>query len=185
MHKDKSDEEIVELLKAGNKDIFAEIIDRYESKMVRYGSRYFKDKEDVTDLVQDVFVKVYTNIKSFSSGERFSPWIYRIAHNTFVNKIAWKSIRNYISIDADEFLPHSLPAPENVMRESIKREERELMSSHIAELPEKYKTPLILFFYEDQSYEEISEVLKIPISTVGVRIKRGKDKLKELLHHYE
>ena len=51
MHKDKSDEEIVELLKTGNKDIFAEIIDRYESKMVRYGSRYFKDKMAKIDTI--------------------------------------------------------------------------------------------------------------------------------------
>lgn len=176
-----SDESLATNLQAGNKQAFEILIDRYQEKMSRYAKRFFADKADVEDLVQDVFLKVYVNINSYNNSQRFSPWIYRIAHNTFVNKIAWKSVRKLVSIDTDEIFTLSLASPENVERESIKREEREQMEKHLQKLDEKYRTPIFLFFYEELSYEEIAEVLKIPINTVGIRILRGKDKLKKLL----
>lgn len=175
------DEEVVLLVQNGNSNAYAEIMKRYEPKMKRYATRFFREKEEIIDLVQDVFIKVYTNIQSFDKTQRFSPWIYRIAHNEFVNKIAWKSIRNFVHIDADEFLPQVLPAKEDVMRDAIKENEKSLMEKYLSELPDKYKTPIIMFYYEDMSYEEISETLQIPPNTVGVRIKRGKDKLKEII----
>lgn len=177
----ETDEELALSLQQGVQSALSDLIDRYQDKMFRYAKRFFNDKEDAQDLVQDVFLKVYVNINSFDTRAKFSSWIYRIAHNTFVNKIAWKSIRRTISLDADEIFTLQIPSVENVERESIKREEKEEMEKHLELLDEKYRTPLILFFYQDLSYEEISEVLKIPINTVGIRILRGKEKLKKHL----
>lgn len=175
------DEEVVVRVQAGEAELFGEVMHRYEPKIRRYAQRYFREREEITDLVQDVFIKVYENIQSFDASQRFSPWIYRIAHNEFVNKIAWKSIRNFVPIEGDELFPLQLPAPENVMRQAIAEDEKQLMEKYLAELDDKYKTPIIMFYYEDLSYEEISEILKIPVNTVGVRIKRGKDRLKEII----
>lgn len=178
-----NDEEIVALVQNGDQNAYGEIMKRYEAKMKRYATRFFREKEEITDLVQDVFVKAYVNIQSFDKSQRFSPWIYRIAHNEFVNKIAWKSIRNFVQIDGDELLPLTLAAPENVMREAVKSDEKNIMEKYLSELPDKYKTPIIMFYYEDLSYDEISEILQIPPNTVGVRIKRAKDKLKEIIEN--
>ena len=176
-----SDEALAAHLQSGQKSAFEALIDRYQEKICRYAKRFFADKEDVEDLVQDVFLKVYVNINSYDKNQRFSPWIYRIAHNTFVNKIAWKSVRKLVSIDTDEVFTLSLASPENVERESIRREEREQMERHLKSLDSKYREPLVLFFYEELSYEEIADILKIPINTVGIRILRGKNKLKKIL----
>jgi RNA polymerase sigma-70 factor (ECF subfamily) len=176
------DEEVVVLVQNGNNEAFAEVMKRYEQKMRRYANRFFREKEEVTDLVQDVFIKVYTNIQSFDKTQRFSPWIYRIAHNEFVNKIAWKSIRNYVPIDTEDFIPQ-FAAEENTMREAVKSDEKKLMEEYLSELDDKYKTPIIMFYYEDLSYDEISEILLIPPNTVGVRIKRGKDQLKKVIEN--
>jgi RNA polymerase sigma-70 factor (ECF subfamily) len=133
------------------------------------------------------FLKVYTNILSFDAKQRFSPWIYRIAHNECVNKLSWKSLRNFISldIDVDEILPdfvtEKLHAPQNVEKEFELNFHKESLGKYIGELDTKYKDPVILYFLEDMSYEEISDILKIPVSTVGIRIKRGKEKLKTIL----
>lgn len=181
IEKELSDETLAKNVQGGDHPSFALLIDRYQAKMERYAKRFFQDREDVTDMVQDVFVKTYVNINSFDPGQRFSPWIYRIAHNTFVNKISWKSVRKLVSIDSDEIFTLSLASNENVERESIKREEKEQIDKHINALDEKYREPILLFFYEELSYEEIAEVLKIPINTVGIRILRGKEKLKKLL----
>jgi RNA polymerase sigma-70 factor (ECF subfamily) len=176
-----TDESLAQMVQGGSHQAFEILIERFGEKMTRYAKRFFSDKEDVEDLVQDVFLKVYVNINSYDAKQRFSPWIYRIAHNTFVNKIAWKSIRKLVSIDADEIFAPTLVAPENVERESIRREEREQMEVHLEKLDRKYKDPLLLFFYEELSYEEIADILKIPTNTVGIRILRGKEKLKKIL----
>ena len=175
------DEEVVILVQNGNKDAYAEILNRFEPKIKKYAYRFFRDKEEITDLVQDVFIKAYVNLQSYNSSMRFNPWIYRIAHNEFVNKIAWKSIRKLVPIDSDELIPLAISAPEDVMRDALKEDEKRMMEGHLSQLDDKYKTPIILFYYDDLSYDEISDVLCIPPNTVGVRIKRGKDKLKEII----
>jgi RNA polymerase sigma-70 factor (ECF subfamily) len=182
-----TDEEIIKQVQAGNKNIYAEILERYESKIERYIKRYLQREDEVIDMVQDIFIKVYTNIKSFDTDQRFSPWIYRIAHNECVNKLSWKSLRNFVSldIDVDEILPQfvteKLIASENTEKEFEINFHKENLDKYVQQLDIKYKDPIILFFLEDLTYEEISDVLKIPVSTVGIRIKRGKDKLREIL----
>jgi RNA polymerase sigma-70 factor (ECF subfamily) len=175
------DEEIVVLVQNGNKDAYAEILNRFEPKIKRYAFRFFKDKEEITDMVQDVFIKAYVNLQSFDPAMRFNPWIYRIAHNEFVNRIAWKSIRKFVPIDSDELIPLAISAPEDVMRDALQSDEKRIMEKYLSELDDKYKTPIILFYYDDLTYEEISDILQIPPNTVGVRIKRGKDRLKDII----
>lgn len=175
------DEEIVILVQNGNKDAYGEILNRFEPKIKRYAYRFFRDKEEVTDMVQDVFIKAYVNLQSFDATQKFNPWIYRIAHNEFVNRIAWKSIRKFVPIDSDELIPLAISAPEDVMRDALKEDDKRIMEQYLSQLDDKYKTPIILFYYDDLSYEEISDILQIPPNTVGVRIKRAKDKLKEII----
>ena len=177
-----SDEQIALLVQKGDKDAYGILIERYEAKMKRYAFRFFREKEEITDLVQDVFIKVYTNLQSFDTTQKFNSWIYRIAHNEYVNKIAWKSIRKFVPIDSDELIPLAISAPENVMRDAIEKNEKEVMEGYLSQIDDKYKTPIIMFYYEDMSYDEISDILQIPSNTVGVRIKRGKDKLKQIIN---
>lgn len=176
-----SDEEVVVLVQNGNKDAYGEILKRFEPKIKRYANRFFREKEDIIDMVQDVFIKAYINLQSYNPQMRFNPWIYRIAHNEFVNKIAWKSIRKLVPIDSDELIPLAISAPEDVMRDALQEDDKRVMEKYLSQLDDKYKTPIILFYYDDLSYEEISDILQIPPNTVGVRIKRGKDKLKVII----
>jgi RNA polymerase sigma-70 factor (ECF subfamily) len=184
-----TDEEIVLQIQKGNKDLYEEILNRYEKKIAQYIKRFLYEQNDRTDILQDIFIKVYINIKSFDTKLRFNSWIYRIAHNECINKISWKSLRNFVSIDKEELLPSFaldyLVAKENVEKEFEQNFSKTEMEKHLKELDEKYRAPVILYFLEDMSYEEIGEILKIPISTVGIRIKRGKDKLKNILEQIE
>src|SRR3989339_486495 len=171
---EKSDEEIVDLVKTGNQEAFAVLIDRYIEKIKRYGRRFVYEKSNLDDLVQDVFIKVYSNIQSFSSDRKFSPWIYRIAHNEFVNAIRKKAYENLIPVDFDTFLPQVLakesPADDfdfNLLRESIERS--------LADLDVKYREVIVLYFFEELDYKTIADILAIPVATVGVRLKRAKE----------
>lgn len=170
---DKTDEEIALLVQNGNAEAFGELVDRYEAKIKRYAKKFISSHEDQKDLVQDVFMKAYVNIKSFDTNRKFSPWIYRIGHNEFVNAFKKKLSDKIFPFDLDLLLPHPI-AKETADSEITKSEQKIILDKCIDKLSPKYREPLILYYYEDMNYKEIADILQIPISTVGVRINRGK-----------
>jgi len=179
MSKIDSDEDIVRLVKAGDTESFGELMQRYEAKMVRYAGRFLFGYEDIKDLVQEVFIKAYRNLHSFDTSKRFSPWLYRIAHNEFINAIKKKGKEPVPFFDFDTVFPHPI-APEVSDRGAREREAREIVEGYLEKIGPKYREPLVLYYFEELSYKEIAEVLRIPVATVGVRIKRAKDILKKI-----
>ena len=85
-----TDEEIAKSVQEGETDLFGILIERYEAKMLRYARKFLFDYEDAQDAMQNVFAKTYVNIQSFDTDKRFSSWLYRIAHNEFINTIRKK-----------------------------------------------------------------------------------------------
>ena len=180
-----SDETIVKAVQGGDVDAFGELISRYEDKLKRYARKFLSYEEDIEDLVQDVFIKTYTNIRSFDTSLRFSPWIYRIAHNTFVNELKRKHAGGFSLFSIDEILPF-LPAQETADSDTLNAELRKEIDTLLRELPPKYREVIVLHYLEELSYQEISDILQIPVTTVGVRLTRSRQKLQELYitqHH--
>ncbi len=176
-----SDEEIAARVQRGDVAAFGMLVERYEEKMMRYGRRFLFGADDMKDLVQDVFLKAYVNIQSFDPARRFSPWIYRIAHNEFVNALKKKSGKELLFsfFDFDTLFPH-LAAEETADHEINNKELRKILDQCLDKLDSKHREPLILYYYEDMDYKAIADVLQIPISTVGVRLRRGKEMLKKV-----
>jgi RNA polymerase sigma factor (sigma-70 family) len=175
-----TDETIAKAVQAGDGIAYGELIVRYEPKLKRYARKFLSRAEDVEDLVQDVFIKAYEHIQSFDSSLRFSPWIYRIAHNVFVNELRRKSRYGFGVFDADVILP-LLPASETADGEVLGDELRSVLDTQLEKLSPKYREVLVLHYFEGLSYQEISEVLKIPVNTVGVRMTRARAKLRDLM----
>lgn len=180
--KDLNDEEIALLVQKGNTAIYEVLISRYTEKIDRYLRKFLSSQEDVEDILQDIFIKCFVNIQSFDTDQRFSPWIYRIAHNEAVNLLKKNSSRPFSFDIFSETLTFVHPkAKEN----SENQAERELIKNYLDQilndLDQKYKEIIVLYFYEDMSYKDISDVLKIPTSLVGVRIQRGKEQIKKIL----
>ncbi|MFA7285794.1 MAG: RNA polymerase sigma factor [Candidatus Paceibacterota bacterium] len=177
---DKTDEEIVIEIKNGDTEKFGILISRYVEKLKRYARKFMQDRVDIEDLVQDVFIKSFQNIQSFDESRKFSPWIYRIAHNEFVNQIRKKITQKILPIDFDTFFPH----PEAFEKADTDTEAfftEKILEEYLNKLDPKYREVLVLYFYEEMDYKQIGEVLAIPVSTVGVRIIRAKEKLKVLI----
>ncbi len=172
-----TDEEIVLRVQAGDKEVFGVFVDRYQGKLLRYGRKFLAQKEEIEDMVQNVFISAYQNILGFDVTQKFSSWIYRIAHNAFVNALR-KSKTQYLSIDFDTLLSH--PAYEDPdTKEREQKETRALIDEGLEDIPVKYREVLVLHYLEDLPYKEIAEILEVPIGTVGVRIKRAKEFIKE------
>lgn len=172
-----SDEDIAKNVQNGDIHAYKELVDRYEQKMLRYAKKFLFGYQDAEDIVQDIFLKAYTNIQSFDTTRLFSPWLYRIAHNEFINSIK-KTGREPLSFfDPDTLFPHPA-APGNASTELEKNEVREMLNTCLNKLDVKYREPLVLYYFEDMSYQKISEIMRIPVPTVGIRISRGKTALK-------
>jgi len=173
----QTDEAIVSLVKKGDTASFGILVERYEEKMIRYGRRFLSNRDDLVDLVQEVFIKAFTNIQGFDTSLRFSPWLYRIAHNEFVNALKKKK-KEPLSFfdDVDTLFPH-LVSEKNLEDEAEQKEMRLMLEKFLDKLPSKYREPVVLYHFEEMSYQEISEILHIPISTVGVRLGRAKKQL--------
>ncbi|HVM73338.1 MAG TPA: RNA polymerase sigma factor [Candidatus Paceibacterota bacterium] len=176
----ETDEAIALRVQAGDGDAFGTLIERYQAKLMRYARKFLLDPDDATDIVQDIFIKSYQNIQSFDASRRFSPWVYRIAHNEFVNALKKRiSRRTVFTIDFDTLFPH-LVAPDTSDSAAMERDTRAALDQYLDQVGPKYREPLVLYYLEGMDYKEISEILQIPVSTVGVRLARGRAALQKI-----
>ncbi len=178
---EKTDEEIAREVQQGKTESLGVLIERYEQKLSRYAKKFLSDPEDGKDVIQDVFIKAYTNIKQFNVDKKFSSWIYRIAHNELVNAIKKKNREPIISFDFDTILPHFITSKETAESKILDDDLKKTLDTYLSKIPTKYREILILYYLQELDYKEISEILKIPQSTVGVRLKRAKIMAKKLL----
>lgn len=175
----ETDEVIATRVQNGDADAFSALVERYEAKLMRYARKFLRDPDDAKDIVQEVFIKAYQNIQSFDATRRFSPWIYRIAHNEFVNAIKKRARGPVLGIDFDVVFPH-LAAGETADDTALERDTKEILESALDELDPKYREPLVLYYFEGVSYKDMADILHIPMSTVGVRLARGKSQLQKI-----
>ncbi len=178
----RTDEELAALVQKGDENALAELIDRYESKLMRYGQRFIgaQNENALHEAVQDIFISVYQNIEGFDIKQRFSPWIYRVAHNAFVDVLRLKTKQPLYVFDFDKLLSHPIQE-ETILKEKENAEIRVLLEKSMGMLSVQQREIIALYYFEDFSYKEIADVLHIPVSTVGVRLARARTSLKKLL----
>ncbi len=169
-----SDEEVVELVRSKDKELYSEIIGRYQKKLLRYASYLTNDDNHGADATQEGFIKAYINLKGFDTKKKFSSWIYRIVHNESMNLIKKNKKRVWMDdkIDYDSGI--------NIEDDFIKHELINKTHGCLDSMPIMYKIPLSLYYLEEKSYEEISDILRIPIGTVGTRVSRAKKIMKKI-----
>jgi len=179
----KTDEELV-LLTKKNALYYSCLINRYEEKIKRYIGRLSgAEKETLEDITQEVFLKAYINLNSFNQELKFSSWLYRIAHNETISHWRRNKLANSNSVSFDEldFLKTILGDGKNMEDQVYWKLDGEQAVKALERLDEKYRAVLVLAFLEDKSYQEIAEILKKPIGTVGTLISRAKKRLVEEL----
>ena len=178
-----SDEQLSLRVQAGDKEAICEMVDRYEEKLLRYGRKFLSRQEDIEDIVQDALVSASQNMQSFDATQRLSPWLYRIAHNAFVNQLR-RGQRAPLLVDWDALVSHPIyDDPAEGEREQ--RDMRAMLDRGLEKLSPKYREVLALYYFEELPYKDIAEVLRVPPGTVGIRLKSAKMALKAALNHYE
>lgn len=169
-----SDEELAVEIRTNDKERYAELVERYQEKLLRYAIFLIHDEQKALDIVQDSFIKAYINLNGFDAKKKFSRWIYRIVHNEAMNSL--KKYRKELPI-----LPEMDFASDESMEETvIKKETVARAQGCLEEIAVLYREPLVLFYLDEKSYEEISDILRIPMGTVATRMNRAKALMKKI-----
>lgn len=169
-----SDEQLVEMVRSQNKELYVHIIKRYQDKLLRYVMYLIKNEEKSADVVQETFIKAYINLNGFDTKKKFSSWLYRIAHNQAMNIV--KKYKREVPIDYNL----NSEVGSSIEEEFDKKEIVQKVNQCLSQMPPIYSEPLALFYLEEKSYEEISDILRIPIGTVATRISRAKVIMKKI-----
>ena len=184
-----SDEELVRQ-SLENRELFYHLIKRYERKLLKYIKRITNvTPEEAEDLLQEIFIKVYRHLNGFDQKLKFSSWLYRIAHNEVINfaKKKKSGLAYYYSseMDTHDMLLENLAGEDDVHGNYVFMESRERVWQALMELPLKYREVLVLKFFENRSYREMSDILRKPEGTVATLVNRAKKKFIKIAKKYE
>lgn len=169
-----SDEDIVEQVRSRDREQYAVIMARYQDKLLRYATALVLDADAAADIVQESFIKAFVNLRSFNTKRKFSSWMYRIVHNEAMNAV--KKYRHETAVPEG----FDVPSDENPAHDLERQEIVARVRKCIGRLPVRYAEPVALFYLEDQPYDAISDILRIPMGTVATRIRRAKEYMKTL-----
>lgn len=170
-----SDSDLVAMTLGGTTEAFATLVERYDRAVYHLAYRTLRDVEEARDATQEAFFKAFRSLRTFKPGAKFSTWIFAIVYHACCDRLNRR--KRY----SNEELPERAdpnPGPE---REAIAADEARRLRAAIDALPEKYRTVITLYHLQGRQYEEIAEVLGIPLGTVKTHLFRAKEHLRKLL----
>lgn len=173
-----SDKEIVVLAVKGDMKAFEQLVFRYEKPIFGYILRFVSHKENAEDLVQETFIKIYRSLKTFDPEYKFKTWLFTVATNTVYDWL--RKVKNnkemFIIDDPDS----DFETIDDTWSYKL-IEDKELIDNALKNIKPVYQSAIVLFYRDELTYEEIAEVLKVPINTVKTYIYRAKKALSEEL----
>jgi len=187
------DAALVADLKAGNEEAFAILIAQYHQPLYSLIARSLTDPADAADITQEVFIKVFRSIRGFHGESSLRTWLYRIALHEASNQRRWWSRhkRQELTIDSasepeDDSGGHPLSAiladdGDSPFDYAVQAEMRERVEAALRQIPESFRTVVVLREIEGFGYEEIAEILNVNLGTVKSRLTRGRSALRALL----
>jgi len=176
----KDDQYYITKITQGDANSFAVLVDRYKDLVYTLAIRMLKNKEEAEEVSQDTFLKVFKSLSKFKGESKFSSWIYRITYNTCLDKIK-KQKRNPIIVTIDEFTEHQVNTIDNALDKLVEKEHKQLIQDCLQLLPGDVGFLLTLYYFEEQSIEEISKVIGISTANVKVKLFRSRKKLASIL----
>lgn len=176
-----NDAELVQQVLIGNENAFRFLVAKHERLVLHVVGRVIQQEEEVEDICQEVFLKVFRKLKRFRGDSKLSTWIARIAYNTSISHIRKINRRGEQSLDENpEFTAWEKDTAVN--QKIVEKEEaKKYLLDSIEKLPVNYRTVLTLFHLEEFSYREIEEITGMPEGTIKSYLSRARKLLKEKL----
>ncbi|MDZ7766600.1 MAG: sigma-70 family RNA polymerase sigma factor [Melioribacteraceae bacterium] len=180
-----TDEQIIESIKKGNKSDFSLLVDRYKDRAFSLLNRMLKNEMDAEEALQDCFMKVYNSLEDFRFESKFSTWLYKITYNTGLTVLANK--KRQIEKEMSSIEDHFDLGEDDDQIYSEAENAKEYTLRLVDKLPPRNALVLIMFYIDDMSLKDISEVLDISIVNVKVMLHRSRNSLRDLIlkHDYQ
>jgi RNA polymerase sigma-70 factor (ECF subfamily) len=187
-----TDQDLIALARSGSEKAYRELLDRYQRPVFSLIYRMVRDRELAEDLSQETFIKVFNHLDRYNPTYKFSSWIFKIASNLAIDALRKKEIKT-VSLDgsrhaetADEAESTRITVESKDESPEERLEAKELgreIEQAIGELRSEYRTAILLRHVEGRPYEEIAEIMGIPLGTVKTYIHRARGELRETLAH--
>ena len=181
-----SDEQLMLLFQGGNEDAYIELVNRYKDKLINFIFNYLGDQESSEDVVQETMIKLYQKKHYYKEIAKFSTWLYTIAKNlanTELRKRKQRKITLLSQFTADD-KTYDLPSNDPELDQGIQTDiVNKIIRTAVDQLSEKFKVVIVLRDIQGISYEDISEIINVPIGTVKSRINRARLQLQVELKH--
>lgn len=180
-HSQLKDHELVARIRQGDGDALAVVVERYQDRIFALIYGIVRDRHEIEDIAQEVFLKVFTRIHAFDERSKFYTWLYRVAVNAAKDHVKKRSRRPAVALEEDDAIPADGDSP---WAHASIAEVRRMVRAEIAALPPRYREVLALRELEGMTYNEIAEVLQLSIGTVESRLHRARAKLKRRLERH-
>jgi RNA polymerase sigma-70 factor (ECF subfamily) len=187
-----TDQDLITLARSGSEKAYRELLDRYQRPVFSLVYRMVRDRELAEDLAQETFIKVFNHLGSYNPAYKFSSWIFKIASNLAIDALRKKEL-DTVSLDGSRHASTSdeVEATRITVRSRDENPEELLEAKQLGQeieqaiggLRPEYRTAILLRHVEGRPYEEIAEIMGIPLGTVKTYIHRARGELRETLSH--
>lgn len=178
----KPDEYYINQTLNGNVNAYAFLIEKYKHMVFTLSIRIVKNREEAEEISQDVFVKAYTNLKSFKGDSKFSTWIYKIAYYASLDVIK-RNKKQINSENIDEIYEGDLGVLQDALSYLEEKERKSIIKKSLLKLSEDEQVILTLYYFEEMPLKEISEVVNLSLDNIKVKLFRARKKLATILEH--
>jgi len=181
-----TDEKLIARFQDGDINAYNELVHRYKDRLLNFVFRYFNNREQAEDVVQDTMIKLYTHASYYKNIAKFSTWIYTIAKNNALTELRKNKRKQTVSLWTNEGKPIDIEMKDESLEQTVYNKMAvEELNKYLDEIPENFRIAVVLRDFQELSYEEISKILEIPLGTIKSRINRGRIQLSEKMKHFK
>ena len=181
-----TDEKLIARFQDGDINAYNELVHRYKDRLLNFVFRYFNNREQAEDVVQDTMIKLYTHASYYKNIAKFSTWIYTIAKNNALTELRKNKRKQTVSLWTNEGKPIDIEMKDESLEQTVYNKMAvEELNKYLDEIPENFRIAVVLRDFQELAYEEISKLLEIPIGTIKSRINRGRIQLSEKMKHFK
>ena len=183
---EQNEAQLVTASKQGDQDAFAQLVQHHQRRVFNLVFRMLQQYEEANEVTQETFLAAWQGLPTFRGEARFSTWLYRIAYNCALKQLEQRKRDRAIQLEVQaEQIVASTTREQRVDAELEARARQALVHEHLANLPAKYRIVLVLRHLQDMTYEEMAEILTMPIGTIKTHLFRARNLLKERIEMFD
>jgi len=179
----KQDDDLyyIDAVKKGNVQAFSFLVDKYQKMVYTLALKLMRKPEEAEEMAQDTFIKAFQKIDTYEGKSKFSTWLYSITYNACISELRKRRVE-FSSIDDRQISDQDEMKMHDYYRETKKEDQEKYLNLAMGKLPEDDQVLVTLYYYENQSMDEISQITGLTVSNIKVKIFRARKRMYTLLH---